>query len=290
MNEKRGDGIERYRRAILGQLFTSGDEGMPHISACAVEGYLMTSSWIAYNELAWTEDLLSDPSDYEDEAAVYIALIKQNSLHTPGTLLHLGCGAGGHDAFFKQHFAVTGVDMSPGMLDRARLRHPEIEYIEGDMRTIRLGRAFDAVAIPESIDYMSSLSELRMAIATAVAHLKPGGVLLVVGKTREIFKENNFAYTGEREDLHVTVLENNYINRYRPDTYEAALVYLIRWKDDLTIRTETHVLGLFSQKAWETAFSEAELTMQETCLDGIYDKYLLGGGEYSLKIFIGRTC
>jgi hypothetical protein len=25
-------------------------------------------------------------------------------------------------------------------------------------------------------------------------------------------------------------------------------------------------------------------------LDGTYDKYLLGGGEYPLKIFIGRKC
>jgi hypothetical protein len=30
--------------------------------------------------------------------------------------------------------------------------------------------------------------------------------------------------------------------------------------------------------------------LQETDLDGTYDKYLLGGGEYALKIFIGRKC
>ena len=253
-------------------------------------GYLVASSWIAYNELAWTEDLLADPSDYEGEVAGYVDLIKRNSLHTPGTLLHLGCGAGGHDAIFKRYFAVTGVDISRGMLDKARLRHPDVEYIEGDMRTVRLGREFDAVAIPDSIDYMGSLPELRMAIGTAVAHLKPGGVLLVVGKTREIFSDNNFAYTGEQEDLHVTLLENNYINRYRPDTYEATLVYLIRRRGDLTVQTECHVLGLFSQEAWETVFAEAGLTVRATDLDGAYDKYLLGGGEYPLKIFIGRKC
>ncbi len=250
----------------------------------------MASSWIAYNELAWTEDLLADPSDYEGEVAAYVDLIRRSSLHTTGTLLHLGCGAGGHDAIFKRHFAVTGVDISRGMLDKARLRHPDVEYIEGDMRTVRLGREFDAVAIPDSIDYMGSLPELRMAIGTAVAHLKPGGVLLVVGKTRETFSDNNFSYTGEQEDLHVTLLENNYINPYRPDTYEATLVYLIRRSGDLTIHTECHVLGLFSQEAWENVFTDAGLTVQETDLDGTYDKYLLGGGEYPVKIFIGRKC
>ncbi|MGF1616030.1 MAG: class I SAM-dependent methyltransferase [Gammaproteobacteria bacterium] len=117
----------------------------------------MASSWIAYNELAWTEDLLADPADYEDDVAGYVDLIKRNSSHAPCTLLHLGCGAGGHETFFKQYFAVTGVDISRGMLDKARLRHPDVEYIEGDMRTVRLGRVFDVVVIPDSIDYMSSL-------------------------------------------------------------------------------------------------------------------------------------
>lgn len=250
----------------------------------------MASSWIAYNELAWTDDLLADPADYEGEVAGYIDLIKENSSHDPSTLLHLGCGAGGHDTFFKQHFAVTGVDISRGMLDMARLRHPDVEYIEGDMRTGRLGGEFDAVVVPDSIDYMGSLPELRMALETAAVHLKPGGIVLVVGKTREIFRDNNFAYSGEREDLHVTLLENNHIHRYRPDTYEATLIYLIRRGDDLTIQTERHVLGLFSQEVWEKAFAEAGLSLQQADLDGTYDKYLLGGGEYPLKIFIGRKC
>lgn len=250
----------------------------------------MASSWAAYNELAWTEDLLADAADYEGEVGGYVDLIKRYSSHAPCTLLHLGCGAGGHDTIFKRHFTVTGVDISRGMLDKARLRHPDLEYIEDDIRTVCLGRKFDAVVIPDSIDYMSSLPELRMAIETAAAHLKPCGILLVVGKTREIFRDNNFAYTGEQENLHVTLLENNYINRHRPDTYEATLVYLIRERGELTIHTECHVLGLFSQEAWEKVFAEVGLSLQETNLDGTYDKYLLAGGEYPQKIFIGRKC
>lgn len=200
----------------------------------------------------------------------------------------MGCGAGGYDVFFKRHFAVTGVDISRGMLNKAQHRHPDIEYIEGDMRTLRLGIEFDAVVIPDSIDYMVSLPELRMAIETAVAHLKPGGILLVVGKTQEIFQNNNFAYIGEREGLHVTLLENNYINPYHSDTYEATLVYLIRERGELTIHTECHKLGLFSQATWEKVFAEAGLSCQQEDLNGTYDKYLLGDGEYPLKIFIAR--
>jgi ubiquinone/menaquinone biosynthesis C-methylase UbiE len=248
----------------------------------------MASNWLAYNELAWTEDLLSDLTETEHELEGYVDLIRRHAPTPPSTMLHLGCGAGSYDTVFKRHFAVTGVDLSRGMLDRARQRHPDLEYHEADMRTVRLGRQFDAVAIPDSIDYMATKADLCRALDTAVAHLRPGGVLLVVGKTREIFRDNNFAYTGEQGDVHVTVLENNHVNPYRPGTYEATLAYLIRRRGELTVHTECHVLGLFPQETWQQAFASKRLSLQRLDLDGTYDRYLLGGGQYPLRIFIGR--
>ncbi|MGB5895305.1 MAG: class I SAM-dependent methyltransferase [Ignavibacteriaceae bacterium] len=248
----------------------------------------MASTWISYNDLAWTEDWLANPEEYKDEVMVYIDLIKSNSSSSPITLLHLGCGAGGHDTFFKQHFTVTGVDLSKGMLKKACIRHPEIEYIEGDMKTLQLNRQFDVVSIPDSIDYMVSEDDLFQAITNAVFHLKIGGVLLVVAKTKETFQNNNFAYTGEKEGVNVTLLENNYINIFKPNTYEATFMYLIRKQGELSIHTENQVLGLFSQATWENMFNNAGLTMQKATLSGIYEKYILDEGEYPLTIFIGK--
>ena len=248
----------------------------------------MASTWIAYNDLAWTEDWLVDPAEYEPEVMVYVDLIKRTAAEPPRTLLHLGSGAGGHDVIFKRYFAVTGVDLSLGMLNKARMIHPDIEYIEGDMRTLRLNRQFDAVAIPDSIDYMASQDDLQQAIQTAVMHLKTGGVLLVTAKTEETFQNNNFAYAGEKDGIHVTLLENNHINLFRPNTYEATFVYLIRQQGKLTIHTDHQVLGLFSQAMWDEVFKNAGITMQKTNLDGIYDPYLLNDGEYPLIIFVGQ--
>jgi ubiquinone/menaquinone biosynthesis C-methylase UbiE len=219
---------------------------------------------------------------------VYVDLIKRTASEPPSTLLHLGSGAGGHDRIFKRHFTVTGVDLSLGMLNKARVAHPDIEYLEGDMRTLRLNRQFDVVVIPDSIDYMASQDDLRLAIQTAVAHLKTSGVLLVVAKTEETFQNNNFAYTGEKDGVHVTLLENNYINPFRPNIYEATFVYLIRQQGELTIHTDHQVLGLFSHATWEKVFNDTELTMQQTSLNGIYDKHLLGDREYPLTVFVGK--
>lgn len=73
----------------------------------------MASTWISYNDLAWTEDWLADPAGYEHEVMVYVDLIKRTAAVPPSTLLHLGSGAGGYDVFFKRHFTVTGVDQRP---------------------------------------------------------------------------------------------------------------------------------------------------------------------------------
>jgi hypothetical protein len=135
---------------------------------------------------------------------------------------------------------------------------------------------------------MASQEDLQRTIQTAVMHLRTGGVLLVTAKTEEIFQNNNFAYTGEKDGIHVTLLENNYINPFRPNTYEATFVYLIRQKGELTIHTDHHVLGLFSQTTWNEVFKNAGITMQKINLDGIYDSYLLNNGQYPLIVFVGQ--
>jgi len=248
----------------------------------------MTENWKAYNDLAWTEDWLIDPEDYEDEGLHYVSLLKEHCSFTPETMLHLGSGAGGMDRVFKRHFSVTGVDLSPGMLELARAAHPEIDYMEGDMRTLRLGREFDVVAIPDSIDYMTTPDELNQAVQTAHRHLKPGGVLLVVGKTAETFQNNNFVYTGEKDGIHITLFENNHIDTRCPHSYEAFLVYLIRQNGELTIHTDLHKLGLFPQSYWEEVFRKNGFTLHQSTLDGVYDPYLLNDGEYPMQVFIGK--
>ncbi|MCK9467557.1 MAG: class I SAM-dependent methyltransferase, partial [Candidatus Absconditabacterales bacterium] len=80
----------------------------------------MASEWISYNELAWTEDFLANPADYEEEVNEYIKIIKKTEKIPVKTILHLGSGAGGYDIHFKKHFKIKGVDISVGMLEKAR--------------------------------------------------------------------------------------------------------------------------------------------------------------------------
>lgn len=247
----------------------------------------MQDQWLSYGELAWTEPILAPPEDCVEETEIFVNLIKRHLPEGRGELLHLACGAGCNDFTFKRHFAVTGLDISEQMLQIARKVNPEVLYLHGDMRDFNLGRHFDVVVIPDSIDYVRTVPEIANTITAACRHLKPGGVLLVVAKVREGFQDNNFCYTGTAEGVQITVFENNHVHEPERSSYEANLVYLIRREGRLKIYTDRHVLGLFSQREWLSVLQDAGLSVRQEELQGMYDRFILGEGHYPMQAYIG---
>ncbi|MBN1693808.1 methyltransferase domain-containing protein [candidate division WOR-3 bacterium] len=244
------------------------------------------SEWKAYTELAWVDMIVSSPKEIAQETELYSKTIKENAETETKTLLHLACGAGMNDYTFKKHFEVTGVDISQDMLSLAKELNPEIIYIYGDMRTIELGKKFDAVAIPDSIDYMKTKEDLKKVIRNANKNLNPGGVLLIVAHPKETFKENNFVYTGKKGDIEITVFENNYISPKNDSIYEATIIYLIRKKGKLETHIDIHTLGLFDKKTWFSLLKGEGFEVKETKEEHFYDKHILEGGEYPSHIFV----
>ena len=178
------------------------------------------------------------------------------------------------------------MDISKGMLNIARSLNPEVTYIHGDMRSIRLDGRFDAVAIPDSIDYMQTLEQLNEAIDTASEHLRSGGVLLIVANTAEQFRENNFVYTGSKDDIDITIFENNYVPDKSGSTYEATLVYLIRRNSYLEIYNDRHVLGLFPIELWLNLLRKSGFEVTQRNLDHLYDNFIMGEGEHRSTMFV----
>ena len=221
-----------------------------------------------YGGLAWLWPILSDPTHYRHEAAAFRDAIRAHTSIPTTTLLDLGCGGGHNDLYLKQDFQVTGVDLSPGMLGHACRLNPEATYVQGDLRTVRLGTAFDAVIIADAIDYMLTEADLAAAFATAHAHLRPGGVFCTYAEhTRERFTQNqNKCWTGSREGVEVTFLENSYDPDVSDATFEGTFVYLIRERGRLRIETDRHLLGLFDLPTWRRLLTAARFDIVETTL------------------------
>jgi SAM-dependent methyltransferase len=205
-----------------------------------------------YSELVWTWPIISPKEDYIQPAKEFVAAIKDRSLIKTKTLLHLGCGGGHFDYTFKKYFKVTGVDISPGMLGLARRLNPEVNYLIGDMRNIKLRNEFDAVIIADSISYMLSERDLQKAFQTAFNHLKPGGVFATYAEeTKEHFKHNAiYTTTHKQASIEITLIENLYDANPDDTLFESAFVYLIRKKSSLAIETDCHTLGLFKYNIW----------------------------------------
>jgi SAM-dependent methyltransferase len=88
-------------------------------------------------------------------------------------VLDLGCGGGQLTSEIADAGArATGVDLLPDLIDRARSRHPEIEWIVADLESLDLGREFDAVFSNAVLHWVT---DPRAAADSIARHLRPGG-------------------------------------------------------------------------------------------------------------------
>jgi SAM-dependent methyltransferase len=212
-----------------------------------------------YTDLAKWWPLLSAPGEYKEEAEIYRAALIVNSSRKPVTLLELGSGGGNNASHLKRHFRMTLVDLSPRMLAVSKALNPECEHSQGDMRTVRLGRLFDAVFIHDAIDYMTTPHQLSQAIATAYLHCSPGGAALFVPDwTAERFRPST-SYGGHNlGDRGLRYLEWTVDPNPRDSQYTLFMSYLILERNRVRqVPLEAHHCGLFPERKWLDIIREA---------------------------------
>lgn len=215
-----------------------------------------------YSDLSWTWPIISPPEHYVKETEFFSRIMKERN--GAKTLLHLGCGGGHNDFTFKKYFEVTGVDLSRKMLTLAKKLNPNVQYSLGDMRTVRLEKQFDAVAILDSINYMASEEDLISAFQTAFTHLKTGGIFITyVEETKESFRSRTRVSTHKKGRTEITFIENAYDPNPEDDKYENTFVYLIRRNGRLSIETDLHVDGLFRLIIWKKLLNKTGFRVKQ---------------------------
>ena len=216
-----------------------------------------------YGELASWFHLLTRPESYAEEAEFAIPLLGEAAAPPPRTLLELGAGGGNSAFHLKTHFQMTLTDLSAEMLENSRRINPECEHLVGDMRSLRLGRLFDAVFVHDAIMYMTTEDDLRLAIETAAAHCRQGGVaLLLPDCVRETFTSgvhHQGGYDGGGRSLRY--LEWT-IDADPTDTiYTADYAYMLREGDGpVRVEHDRHTLGIFARDTWMALMRGAGFT------------------------------
>ncbi|MGH2545313.1 MAG: class I SAM-dependent methyltransferase [Actinomycetota bacterium] len=212
----------------------------------------MTARPRLYGDLASWFHLLTSPEEYAEEAEIYRELLVGAADEPIRTVLELGSGGGNNASHLKRHFDMTLTDLSPEMLELSRTQNPECEHVEGDMRTLRLGREFDAVFVHDAIDYMATRDDLRAAMETAFVHCRPGAVALFVPDfVRERFEPRTSHGGNDGPTRALRYLEWDWDPDPQDDTYLVDFAVLLREQDG-TVRVEhdRHECGVFARESW----------------------------------------
>jgi SAM-dependent methyltransferase len=241
-----------------------------------------------YHDLAAWYWLLDPTEDHADEAAAYQAALEGALGPGQHTLLELGAGAGNNASFMKQRFRCTLTDLSAEMLDLSRQLNPDCEHIQGDMRTLRLGRVFDAVLIHDAIAYMTTEADLRAAAQTAFDHLRPGGAAVFAPDcTRETFCEhtelieNDNGETGP-EARALRLIEWSWDPDASDGTTRAEYAGLLRHGDEMILVHDRHLEGLFSRATWMDVLKSVGFEVE------VFERPIEGDGPYDNDVFLCR--
>ncbi len=109
---------------------------------------------------------------------MYKTALRQLQLNEDHLLLDAGCGSGMFSAMAVNEGAeVVGIDAAPGLLEVARQRNPNNNFLEEDLEALPFDdNSFDVVTAFNSLQYAGSFEK---ALAEATRVLKPGGKIVI---------------------------------------------------------------------------------------------------------------
>ncbi|GAA4107893.1 hypothetical protein GCM10022415_00230 [Knoellia locipacati] len=104
-------------------------------------------------------------------------------------ILDVGCGAGWLEQSISRYGQVTATDLADEVLERARLRSPEVTFVAGDFLTLPLPEgSFDVVV---SLEVLSHVADQPAFLAKCADLLRPGGTLMLATQNRPVLERLN---------------------------------------------------------------------------------------------------
>ena len=216
---------------------------------------------LAYTGLAEWFEYLNDDCGYENWSQYLIGQLRAYSLRDG---LDVGCGGGWFTrAFSRAGYRMTGMDISPEMLDFASRKGLQegvrAEYILGDISAKKPPKRFDFVtAINDCFNYIPKQS-LDKALKNVAGALKKGGVFLFDISSPRKFQEKiaNTVSADDRDE--VTYLS---FNRVEEERAIMEVTLFIRRKDGAyDRRDETHIQYIYTEEEMLTALHKNGFTV-----------------------------
>ena len=148
---------------------------------------------------------------YRMWSSYYLLLLSQQDIK-PNTVLDVCCGTGTvAELLHDEGLEMTGIDLSPAMIQRARAKAAEkekpIRYEVADATSFDLGVQFDAAySFFDSLNYITTAEGLERAIQQIANHVKPGGSFVFDLNTTYAFEEELFTQSNLSKNAKVRYL------------------------------------------------------------------------------------
>jgi len=137
-----------------------------------------------FNKFAKYYDEIYSDKDYESESNFILSCFKQYGILMNSNILDLGCGTGGHSTILaKKNFKITGIDLSPTVLDIVRKKFNSLQlsgdFIQTDITDFNLNKKFDAcISMFSTICYVTDSIKFKKMLKNVNNHLKPNGLFI----------------------------------------------------------------------------------------------------------------
>ena len=191
-------------------------------------------------------------------------------------ILDIGCGEGDSSDFLSKNYElkVTGVDLDPEIIKKAKTRYPDLEFKEGDGEFLDGfdSRSFDGVMM-ECV--LSQINLPIEAVHEAYCVLKVGGKLILNGlyhkePSPETLEELKNVVDAHQEK-HKAGLLTDEEKEHSPSKYKVDGVLLLD-----PLREDMAEMGFnelfFQDKTDELVTYGAEILMEKGSLDGYIDE------------------
>ncbi len=141
-------------------------------------------------EQRWDKQAATGVDVHGEADLIHALALGLDSRTTPVSILDAGCGMGrvGIELSLRGH-QVTGIDLDPDLLARARRRLPTIDWIQADLATLDLPMAsgadaasnsatFDVIAMAGNVLPFVKDGDRAKVVDRLGHHLSPGGLLV----------------------------------------------------------------------------------------------------------------
>jgi 2-polyprenyl-3-methyl-5-hydroxy-6-metoxy-1,4-benzoquinol methylase len=146
---------------------------------------LQQAFWDTWNA-SGREHRLSDISTDQKEVVLgWLGALGRSDLD----IFEVGCGAGWLCPSLKPFGHVTATDLSADVLQRARQRVPDVEFVAGDFMTLSFPAASYDVVI--ALEVLAHVADQPAFVARIAQLLRPGGFLMLATQNRPVLERYN---------------------------------------------------------------------------------------------------